>query len=80
VGCFRPALDAGATADHAAFGTNMPNRYQSRDVRSRAAVDFRSVNVWELVRRGTARPMLYTVFIVLAIIALLLFIFGRRRV
>jgi hypothetical protein len=29
---------------------------------------------------GYSRPMLYTVFIVLAIVALLLFIFGRRRV
>lgn len=32
--------------------------------------------------RGTGypTPMLYTIFIILAIIALLLFIFGRRRV
>jgi tetrahydromethanopterin S-methyltransferase subunit B len=31
-------------------------------------------------RSGYFEPMLYTVFIVLAIVALLLFIFGRRRV
>jgi hypothetical protein len=37
-------------------------------------------NVWNTAGPGTARPMLYTVFIVLAIVALLLFIFGRRRV
>jgi hypothetical protein len=38
------------------------------------------VDVWETARPGSKRPMLYTVFIILAIIALLLFIFGRRRV
>lgn len=38
------------------------------------------MNVWDMAGRGTARSMLYTVFIVLAIVALLLFIFGRRRV
>ena len=43
-------------------------------------MDFRPLHVWEPARRGTARAMIYTVFIVLAIIALLLFIFGRRRV
>jgi hypothetical protein len=42
--------------------------------------DFGPLDVWARARRGSARPMLYTVFIILAIIALLLFIFGRRRV
>ena len=37
-------------------------------------------DVWRSAHRGTHQTMLYTVFIVLAIIALLLFIFGRRRV
>jgi hypothetical protein len=45
-----------------------------------SACTFRAINVWNTAGRGTARPMLYTVFIVLAIVALLLFIFGRRRV
>lgn len=31
-------------------------------------------------RRGYPDRMLYTVFLILAIVALLLFIFGRRRV
>jgi hypothetical protein len=39
-----------------------------------------ALDVWAVARRGTHGTMLYTVFIVLAIVALLLFIFGRRRV
>ncbi len=32
------------------------------------------------MRHGYTRPMLYTILIILAIVAILLFIFGRRRV
>ncbi len=35
---------------------------------------------FERPRHGYTRPMLYTILIILAIVAILLFIFGRRRV
>ena len=36
--------------------------------------------VWERLALGTRRPMLYTILVILAIVALVLFILGRRSV